>query len=139
AGRCQRVAVRPGPGEQVRRERTADWLLANCRRGARADPRSSRGQAGSVVGRERLARQQYGQTHISAEDRRKGQQRLTNAKQLVERIAAEADATVDVPVPSDEPFTRPNKSVTVATRVAPAELAMIEDLAGQLDVPVSSL
>ena len=64
---------------------------------------------------------------------------MTNAKQLVERIAAEADATADVPVPAGAPFTRPNKSVTVATRLAPAELAMIEDLAGQLDVPVSSL
>ena len=35
--------------------------------------------------------------------------------------------------------TRPNKSVTVATRLSPEDLADIERLAGRLDVPPSSL
>ena len=33
----------------------------------------------------------------------------------------------------------PGKTVTVATRVSPEHLAEIEDLAGQLDVPVAAL
>ena len=59
--------------------------------------------------------------------------------QLVEQIAAEADATADPPMPADAVWTRPNRSVTVATRLAPEAVAAIEDLAAQLDVPVSAL
>jgi hypothetical protein len=36
-------------------------------------------------------------------------------------------------------FTRPNKSVTVATRISPEDLAEIERLAARLDVPPASL
>lgn len=64
---------------------------------------------------------------------------MSNAKQIVEQIAAEADATADRPMPPGAAFTRPNKSVTVATRLSPEDLAAIEQLAGQLNVPVSAL
>ena len=64
---------------------------------------------------------------------------MSDAKQLVEQIASEADATADTPMLADVVWTRPNKSVTVATRLAPEAVAAIEDLAGQLDVPVSAL
>ncbi len=60
-------------------------------------------------------------------------------KKLVEQIAAEADATADQPMPAGATSTRPNKSVTVATRVSPEDLKAIEALASQLDVPVSTL
>ena len=62
-----------------------------------------------------------------------------SAKDLVAQIAAESEATKDEPMPAGAAFTRPNKSVTVSTRLAPAELADIEALAEQLDVPVAAL
>jgi len=64
---------------------------------------------------------------------------MSDAKQLVEQIAAEADATAGQPMPAGTVWTKPGKTVTVATRVSPEHLATIEDLAGQLDVPVSAL
>jgi len=63
----------------------------------------------------------------------------TDAKRLVERVAAEADATRDEPMPADVVATRPNKSVPVAVRLAPDDVAAIEALADQLDVPISAL
>ncbi|MHB8452156.1 MAG: hypothetical protein ACYDAQ_17155 [Mycobacteriales bacterium] len=62
-----------------------------------------------------------------------------NVKELVEQIAAEADATADLPMPADATSTRPNKSVPVAVRLAPEDVSAIEALAEQLDVPMSSL
>jgi len=64
---------------------------------------------------------------------------MSNAKQLVEQIAAEADATAGKPMPAGTVWTKPGKTVTVATRVSPEHLAAFEDLAGQLDVPMSAL
>ena len=64
---------------------------------------------------------------------------MSDAKQLVEQIAAEADATINDPMPESTVWTRPGKTVTVATRVSPEHLAAIEDLAGQLEMPVSAL
>jgi hypothetical protein len=62
-----------------------------------------------------------------------------DAKQFAEQIAAEADATADQPMPAAATSTRPNKSVTVATRVSPQDLHAIQALATELDVPVSAL
>ena len=42
-------------------------------------------------------------------------------------------------MPPGAVFARPNKSVTVATRLSPEDLADIERLAARLDVPPSSL
>lgn len=64
---------------------------------------------------------------------------MSDTKQLVEQIAAEADAAVGQPMPPGTVWTKPGKTVTVATRVSPEHLAAIEDLAGKLDVPVSAL
>jgi hypothetical protein len=64
---------------------------------------------------------------------------MNDPKQVVEQIAFEADAAADQPMPPGSVFTRPNKSVTVATRLSPEDLAEIERLAGRLDVPPSSL
>ncbi len=64
---------------------------------------------------------------------------MSDPKQVVEQIASEADATADQAMPPGAVFTRPNKSVTVATRLSPEDLAEIERLAGRLDVPPSSL
>ncbi len=64
---------------------------------------------------------------------------MSDPRKLVEQIAAEADATADQPMPPDAVLTRPNKSVTVATRISPDDLAEIEHLAARLEVPVSSL
>jgi hypothetical protein len=62
-----------------------------------------------------------------------------DAKQCVEQIAAEADATADQPMPAPGTSTRPNKSVTVATGLSPEDLHAIEAQAIELDVPVSAL
>jgi len=59
---------------------------------------------------------------------------MSDAKQFVEQIAAEADATAGQPMPAGTVWSKPNKTVTVATRVSPEHLAAIEALAAQLDV-----
>lgn len=64
---------------------------------------------------------------------------MSEAKQLVEQIAAEADATVGQSMPPGTVWSKPNKTVTVATRVSPEHLAAIEALAAGLDVPVAAL
>ncbi|MDQ6938143.1 MAG: hypothetical protein M3140_10605 [Actinomycetota bacterium] len=64
---------------------------------------------------------------------------MSDAKQLVEQIAAEADATAGQPMPAGTVWSKPNKTVTVATRVSPEHLAAIEALAAQLEVPVAAL
>jgi len=63
----------------------------------------------------------------------------SNARQLVDKIATEADTTRDEPMPLDVAGVRPNKSVPVAVRLAPEDAAAIEALAGRLDVPMSAL
>jgi hypothetical protein len=62
-----------------------------------------------------------------------------DAKQLVEQIAAEAEATRDQPMPANATPTKPHKTVTVATRLTTEDVAEIEALADRLDVPVSAL
>ncbi len=64
---------------------------------------------------------------------------MSDAKQLVEQIAAEADATAGQPMPAGTVWSKPNKTVTVATGVSPEHLGAIEALAAQLDVPVAAL
>jgi len=66
---------------------------------------------------------------------------MTDAKQLVEQIAAEAEETMDDPMPPGTVFTRPNraKSVTFSLRLNPEELAALQELAGERDVPASAL
>lgn len=64
---------------------------------------------------------------------------MSDVKWLVEQVAAEAEATAEEAMPAGTVWTRPKRSVTVATRLSPEDLAAIEALAGQLDVPVSAL
>ncbi len=63
----------------------------------------------------------------------------TLTRQLVEQIAGEADASRDEPLPAEAAATRPNKSVPVALRFAPEDVAAIEDLAAQLDISMWAL
>jgi hypothetical protein len=63
---------------------------------------------------------------------------MSTAKQVKE-IALEADATVEDPMPKSAKPTRPNKSIPVAVRLGPDEVSAIEQLAGKLEVPTSSL
>ena len=62
-----------------------------------------------------------------------------DVKTLIETIAAEADATAELPMPEGAAGTRAIKSVPVAVRLAPSDVAAIEALAERLDVPMSSL
>jgi predicted DNA-binding protein len=62
-----------------------------------------------------------------------------DVKRLVEQIAAEAEATMNDPMPPGTVWARPNKLVTVATRVSPEHLAQIEALAEKTGAPVSAL
>ena len=63
----------------------------------------------------------------------------SNIQKLLENVAAEADASRDEPMPAGATPMRPNKSVPVAVRLAPDDVAAIEALADKLDVPMSSL
>jgi hypothetical protein len=58
---------------------------------------------------------------------------------VVGQIASEADVTADQQMPPGAFFTRPNKSVTVATRLSHGYLADIERLTARLKVPPSRL
>lgn len=63
----------------------------------------------------------------------------SDPRTLVEQIAAEADSTRDEPMPPVAGATKPNRSVPVAVRLAPEDVAAIESLAQRLEVPMSSL
>lgn len=63
----------------------------------------------------------------------------SDPRRLVEQIAAEADSTRDKPMPPGARATKPNRSVPVAVRLAPEDVAAIESLAQRLEVPMSSL
>lgn len=58
---------------------------------------------------------------------------------LIGDIAAEAEATAELAMPAGAVGVRVHKSVPVAVRLAPQEVAAIEALADRLDVPMSSL
>ena len=62
-----------------------------------------------------------------------------DTRRRVEQIGAEADSTRDEPMPPDARATKPNRSVPVAVRLAPEDVAAIESLAQRLEVPMSSL
>lgn len=64
---------------------------------------------------------------------------MTNAEQLVRQVAREAEATADTPMPAIATPTRPNKSVVVAVRLSPEDVASIEALASSLGVTTSTL
>lgn len=53
----------------------------------------------------------------------------SDAKRLVEQVAAEAEATRDAPMPADATPTKPHKTITVATRLTADDVAQIEALA----------
>jgi len=57
----------------------------------------------------------------------------------VRQAAAEAEATMNDPLPDDAPATRPNRTVPVSVRLSPTMVADIEALAQRLDVPSSTL
>ena len=59
--------------------------------------------------------------------------------EVIAAAAAEADATMDEPMPADATATRPNRSVPVAVRLAPEDAAAIEALAERTGLPVSVL
>ncbi len=67
---------------------------------------------------------------------------MSRAREVVERVAAEVEATRDERMPATAQPIRPNrptKTVPVAVRLTPEDAAAIEALANRLDVPVSSL
>ena len=82
-----------------------------------------------------MAGRPRGPTNVSRRDRTVS----SNIQKLIENVAAEADASRDAPMPAGATPMRPNKSVPVAVRLAPDDVAAIEILANKLDVPISSL
>jgi hypothetical protein len=64
-----------------------------------------------------------------------------DVKKVVDQIAAEAEATMDDLMPADATWTRPNraKSVMFSLRLNPDELAAVQELAQDRDVPASAL
>jgi hypothetical protein len=123
------------------------------------DPKSTSGQSARLIGYSPTAAAVLVVILVRREDRpgsrwaptsgrrtvptagstRKGPSAMSDPKQVVEQVASEADLTADQAMAPGAVFTRPNKSVTVATRLSPEDLAEIERLAGRLDVPPSSL
>jgi hypothetical protein len=64
---------------------------------------------------------------------------MTSPAEQVKTAALEADATAEAPMPPSAASARPNKSVPVAVRLSPDDVAEIEELARRLGVPTSSL
>jgi predicted nucleotide-binding protein len=64
---------------------------------------------------------------------------MTSPADQVKAIALESETTAETPMPATATPTRPNKSVPVAVRLSPDDVAAIEKLAGKLNVPTSSL
>lgn len=64
-----------------------------------------------------------------------------DVKDIVEQIAAEAEATMDEPMPEGTAWTRPNraKSATFSLRLNPDEVAAVQDLAREHGVSASAL
>ncbi len=64
-----------------------------------------------------------------------------NVKDIVEQIAAEAEATMDEPMPEGTVWKRPNraKSATFSLRLNPEEVAAVQDLAREHGVSASAL
>jgi predicted transcriptional regulator len=60
-------------------------------------------------------------------------------KDRVQKVALEAEATMNDPLPEDAPSIRPNKTVPVSVRLAPPVVVEIEELAQRLDIPASTL
>lgn len=56
-----------------------------------------------------------------------------------ETVQAESEASKDTPLPEHVPGQRRGRSVVQSVRLPEAEFAEIEQLAGELDVPVSAL
>jgi len=86
------------------------------------------------VGRERVAGEQLGPPYLL----RRGTG-MTNAKKLGDKVAAEADTTASEAMSAGALATRPNKPVTVSTRVTPADAEAIDVLAAELAVPAAAL
>ena len=82
-----------------------------------------------------MARQQHRHADIS----RRNAVISKDPKRLDEQVAEEADAKTDEPMPAGAVSTWPNKSVTVATRLAPEDASAIGGLADQPDVPLAAL
>jgi|GEM_PF-4219093 len=86
-----------------------------------------------LVGRERLAGERHrpeglpGREHAMSD----------TTAEVIAAAAAEADATMDEPMPAGATATRPNRSVPVAVRLTPEDAAAIEALAERAGVPVS--
>lgn len=64
---------------------------------------------------------------------------MTNPADEVKAIAVEADATAELPMPTDVTPTRPNRSVPVAVRLTPEDAAAIDALATAMNIPASTL
>jgi hypothetical protein len=64
-----------------------------------------------------------------------------DAKQLIEQIAAESEATMNDPAPPGTVYTRPNRarSAMFSLRLNPEELAAVQALAEAQGVPASTL
>lgn len=62
-------------------------------------------------------------------------------KDMLEQIVAESEATKDDPMPAGTVWTRPNlaRSVTFSLRLNPEELAAVQAVAQERDVPASTL
>lgn len=64
---------------------------------------------------------------------------MMDAKDEVEAVQRETDATKDIPLPENVRGQRRGRSVVQSVRLPEAEFAEIEKIAAQLDVPVSAL
>ncbi|MGH4016643.1 MAG: ribbon-helix-helix protein, CopG family [Pseudonocardiaceae bacterium] len=62
-----------------------------------------------------------------------------DAKQEIERIQAESEATRDEPLPEHVKGERRGRSVVQSVRLPAEAVAAIEEIAGRVGVPVSAL
>jgi len=64
---------------------------------------------------------------------------MSEAKALVDAVAAEVDASAAEPMPAGSAGVRPNKAVTVSTRIAASDAEAVEEFASELGVRMAAL
>jgi hypothetical protein len=65
--------------------------------------------------------------------------RMTDIADQIKAVAIDAEKTANDPMPAHRPPTQPNKSAPVPVRLAPQDVAQIEQLAKAMNVRTSTL
>jgi predicted DNA-binding protein len=127
-----RVAHRAGPGKQVRPECSDDRVLASVRRAGHSDHRR-RGWRRLWRERVEVERNRHSALWRGVE--------VNEIEKLIEEESEASEANRDAPLSAGARRTRPNhaRSTVYSVRLAPDEVAAIEQVAERAGLPASTV